>query len=368
MKDPSSSPDSNCVSSPGNTTATNHAHFTSSTEVSGTDSDLTKSGSENPFLRRRAQSFGPNLRRPVNNRHLRPPGNLSRENTPVGSRGNTPTPRSVTPSSYLAPSSRRGRRGEGGGVSSGTATPTGHRHLRSRSSLGNSAATVTEEDSAHSSGKQRRMRRTDSNDVIDGSGEGWVGRGREGGTKGQPHGRRPNSYIMQEPADLNQLAHEITSSMDYNASLDTPEVKSVARIHSSTTTSGKMGVVSTSHTPSSSGYSGCGMSSKTRSTSSEKLTQLGRGTKYNFTTKTTPPESGGSKIRTPRGSLNSRSSTPSSGRSTPVGVGGERRSKISPPAGDQTPSGGSRLPAPVSTSRWSQRKVIRVREPRPVGK
>lgn len=370
--------------------ATDRTIFTSSTEVSGTDSDLTKSSSENPFVRRRAQSFGPNLRRAANNRHLRPPGNWSRGNTPTP-RGGTPTPRSVTPSSLPVPSTRRTgvKRGDLGG----SVTPTGHRHVRSRSSLGSSGngAAATEENHTPSqlARKPGRMRRADSNDVIDGGGDRGDGNGgvtgrnkqREAHTIGHTQGRRPNSYIINEPAaDLNQLAREITSSMDNDgSSLNTPEIKSVSRIHPAVTRttahSGKVGVSSPSHTPSSS--SGCGrggLSSSKRSTSSEKLAggALGRGTRYNFGAKSTP-DSGGRKSSSgsqSRGTLNSRSSTPSSGRSTPVGVGeGRRTNRISPPRGEVTPSGGggsSRLQGPGGRFS-SQRRVARVREARPVG-
>ena len=374
--------------------ATDHAVFSSSTEVSGTDSDLTKSSSENPFLRRRAQSFGPNLRRAPNNRHLRPPGNRSRGNTPTP-RGGTPTTRSVTPSSLPVPSTRRTagvRRGELGDAS-GNVTPTGHRHVRSRSSLGSSGngAAATEEDHTHSqlARKPVRMRRADSNDVIDGGDRGGNGgervmsrsNRREVHTIGHTRGRRPNSYIINEPAaDLNQLAREITSSMDEEgSSLNSPEIKSVARIHPAVTRTTayleKVSVASPSHTPSpsSSGYvHGSYSSSSKTSTSSEKLqtAPLGRGTKYNFGAKSTP-EPGGRKSSSgsqSRGTLNSRSSTPSSGRSTPVGVGEPRRTpRISPPGGEATPASGgsSRLQGPGKLS--SQRRVIRVREARPVG-
>ena len=374
--------------------ATDHAIFSSSTEVSGTDSDLTKSSSENPFLRRRAQSFGPNLRRATNNRHLRPPGNWSRGNTPTP-RGGTPTSRSVTPSSLPIPSTRRTagvRRGELGDAS-GSVTPTGHRHVRSRSSLGSSGngAAATEEDHTHSqlARKPVRMRRADSNDVIDGGGREGNGGGRvtsrnnrrEVHTIGHSRGRRPNSYIINEPAaDLNQLAREITSSMDEEgSSLHSPEIKSVARIHPAvartTAYSGKVGVVSPSHTPSpSSSGNGHGShsSSAKRSTGSEKLQMapLGRGTKYNFGAKSTP-EPGGRKSSSgnqSRGTLNSRSSTPSSGRSTPVGVGEPRRTpRISPPGGEATPASGGSSKLRGAGKLSSQRRVIRVREARPVG-
>ena len=372
--------------------ATDHAIFSSSTEVSGTDSDLTKSSSENPFLRRRAQSFGPNLRRATNNRHLRPPGNWSRGNTPTP-RGGTPTSRSVTPSSLPIPSTRRTagvRRGELGDAS-GSVTPTGHRHVRSRSSLGSSGngAAATEEDHTHSqlARKPVRMRRADSNDVIDGGGREGNGRvtsrnnRREVHTIGHSRGRRPNSYIINEPAaDLNQLAREITSSMDEEgSSLHSPEIKSVARIHPAvartTAYSGKVGVVSPSHTPSpSSSGNGHGShsSSAKRSTGSEKLQMapLGRGTKYNFGAKSTP-EPGGRKSSSgnqSRGTLNSRSSTPSSGRSTPVGVGEPRRTpRISPPGGEATPASGGSSKLRGAGKLSSQRRVIRVREARPVG-
>ena len=237
---------------------------------------------------------------------------------------------------------------------------------------------VTEEDSAGSSSqKPLRIRRADSNDVIDGGVVNLVGggQGREVRTTGgKPPGKRPNSYIIREPADLNQLAHEITRS--YENSLDAPEVKSVAKVHS-VGHSGRVGVASAGHTPLSSrrNVQG-GMGSKSRSTSSDKISSLGRGTKHNFTAALNPSEHGGTtagKIQTPRGTLTSRSSTSSSGRSTPVG--GERRNnRVSPPGAAEggtttTPAGGlsgSRLPAPAG-SKWSQRKVIRVREPRPVG-
>ena len=370
--------------------ATDHAIFSSSTEVSGTDSDLTKSSSENPFVRRRAQSFGPNVRRAPN--RLCPPGNWSRGNTPTP-RGSTPTPRSVTPSSLPVPSTRRTagvKRGELGGGNGSITPTTGHRHVRSRSSLGgsgNGAAAATEEDHTHLKfpRKPGRIRRADSSDVIDGGGNGG-GRGisrsrREAHTIGHTQGRRPNSYIINEPtADLNQLAREITSSMgEDSSSLDTPEIKSVSRIHPTVTRtnnySGKMGVASPGHTPlsSSSGNGRGSLSSTKRSTSSEKLqaAPLGRGTKYNFSSKSTPDSRGrkNSSGSQSRGALNSRSSTPSSGRSTPVGMGEQRRTnRISPPTGESTPtSGGSSRIQGAGLKFLSQRRVIRVREARPVG-
>ena len=372
LKDSSSSPGSSRASSPGNTMATNSIYFTSSTEVSGADSDLVKSGSENPFIRRRAQSFGPHVRRP--NNRLRPPSNNR-------SRENTPTPRSITPSTLPAPSpSRRPRH-----VVGVKDTPSGHRHVRSRSSLGtnsngSAADSIAEEDSK-SLRKTSRIRRVDSNNTIDGGSEvsrssvmsGGAGGVRRTGRTVGTRGRRPNSYVM-EPADLNQLAQEITSSIEDGSSLHTLEIKSVAKIHSSprhrdTTPSVPSGKSitssSNSHTPLGS-TRGQKLSGKT---SGE---MLGRSIRYNFQT----PESGGGKNgRTKsvvsggsnddklhsRGILNSRSSTPSSGRSTPVSV----TTRTTP--SEVTPAGGAVRPQ-GSGLKSTQRRFVRVREARPVGK
>ena len=329
-------------------------------DVTGMDSDLVNSTDENPFLRRRAKSIGPQVRRPNKSRQLRPPAAQSRENTP----NPTVTPRSITPSSLPVPVSQRG---------TGSRTPTGtHRHVRSRSSLGSDS--IREEESPQH--KPHVMRRAESNEVLDGGtrgralSSGQLGRGRR--MVSANRAKRPNSYVMEETADLNQLAHEMTSDDAH-----TPEVKLVTRIrHRDLTSSAKVGVASSNHTPSGN------LRSKTLSMSSERLhgTSSGRGTKYNFQQKMTPEPSGGStrnqlvsswgsrneKLH-PRGTLNSRSSTPSSGRSTPgSSTVGERRVRVSPTNELTTPAGGlTRLPGPRLRS--TQKRIARVREVRPVG-
>ena len=277
-------------------------------------------------------------------------------------------------------------------------TPSGHRHVRSRSSLGTNSHTTS---GGHSNSVREetdsslKIRRADSNEVLHGSRP--LGRGKLIKPMGN-RGKRPTSYVMEAAADLNQLAQEITSSMEDN-SLHTPEVKSVARLQStarhrgltSSMPSSKEGVASGNHTPSAnSGYSHRQLNSNARSTSLEKLhAPLGRGTKYNFQQKT--PEIGGNgRIRSSsfigsggpleegklsnyphsRGTMNSHSSTPSSGRSTPVsGTLVEKKAKDSriSPTNEKTPAGGqSKLPG--SRLQATQRRIVRVREARPVGK
>ena len=228
------------------------------------------------------------------------------------------------------------------------------------------------------------IRRADSNDMLDGAAlsSGQPRASRRSGVNGT-RGKRPKSYLMEPAADLNQLAQEITSSMDGDASFTTPEVKSVSRLQLSTTTryreltssapSGKVGVASGDTTPST--YAQGKLSSRTRSASSEKLhgAPQSRGNQTNFQQKANP-ETGGSgkngRIRTAsgprdekRGMLNSRSSTPSSGRSTPVGGG-----KISETTPVGVPGVGVPSRLPGTGLRSTQRRIVRVREARPVGK
>ena len=395
-KDSSSSPGSSRANSPtcSYVTAMDHTDFVSSTEVSGTDSDLSRSGNtgnDNPFLRRRTQSFGPlvrgrrNIARPLHRSQLRPPVTSSRDTTP------TPAgQRSTTPSSLQAPSLLVVRRPKGGSL-----TPSGHRQVRSRSSLGTNTPTVNEDGTNRPSEGSIKMRRADSSNSLTGGNQ----------SSGRGVNKRHGTYMPREAADLNQLAQEISSSME-EGGLHTPEFKSVSRLQSSarhkqltsSMPSSKVGVASGDHTPSStsSAYPRGKLNSKTRSASSEKLhAPHSRGSRQSFSMYQTPDSSGGtsngktgrnrsssligggpleegklSKNPRSRGTVNSRSSTPSSGRSTPVGgIHADKKvrdPKLSPTL--ETPPAGVPNRLPRTGIRSTQRRVVKVREARPVGK